>query len=277
MYRSRGIPFKDHKTVIRGGYGIFYGPVDAQISQRGFEPRRPEQESQHSREPAQQVAGSRSGQQPDQHLRNLGFPGVPVFPANRHQPLHSLHLHLCRSDQLHRSCRSPIRTPVVFQTLFARRTDPVHSPGARQQCLHHTGGRGSIWNHCRQQRASSRHWQRSSATRRTTGRRNRNRLRSESSVRSRPASPSALAGFIRTLCISRSQSTRTCCQRRDVVSTSTVTLANGKEFQLPELEWRPSPDPPAGADPLGGGEFPGGFTPCANPFACFVNPLDCPE
>jgi len=24
-------PFKDHKTVIRGGYGIFYGPVDVQI------------------------------------------------------------------------------------------------------------------------------------------------------------------------------------------------------------------------------------------------------
>ena len=24
-------PFKDHKTVIRAGYGIFYGPIDAQI------------------------------------------------------------------------------------------------------------------------------------------------------------------------------------------------------------------------------------------------------
>ena len=26
-------PFKDHKTVVRGGFGIFYGPIDAQIPQ----------------------------------------------------------------------------------------------------------------------------------------------------------------------------------------------------------------------------------------------------
>ena len=26
-------PFKDHKTVVRGGFGMFYGPIDAQIPQ----------------------------------------------------------------------------------------------------------------------------------------------------------------------------------------------------------------------------------------------------
>jgi len=55
---------------------------------------------------------------------------------------------------------------------------------------------------------------------------------------------------------------------------TTVTLANGKVVSY--RNWNGCiPDNPNScpADPLGGTEFPGGLSPCANPFACFVNPL----
>jgi len=55
---------------------------------------------------------------------------------------------------------------------------------------------------------------------------------------------------------------------------STLTLANGQTVSYRNwngcIPGKPNSCP---ADPLGGAEFPGGLSPCANPLACFVNPL----
>ncbi len=65
-------PFKDHKTVVRGGFGMFYGPIDAQIPQVDLSlgvlnKNRSTVENQNNT-----VAGSRSGAQCPEHLRNWG-------------------------------------------------------------------------------------------------------------------------------------------------------------------------------------------------------------
>ena len=126
-------PFKDQKTVIRGGYGIFYGQIDAQIPQVALSlgvlnANKTTVENQRN-----------TSQVPDQvnnviNTCGLGFPGVPIFPGSGTSPCN-------RYISIYVDPLTPTGLPIansaqVFQTLFANGLIQCTTPTAgNQACI----------------------------------------------------------------------------------------------------------------------------------------------
>jgi hypothetical protein len=261
-------PFKDHKTVIRAGYGIFYGPVDAQIpdvdlSLGVVNKNRSAVENSTA---AGQVANVSAICGVSQFGVTI-IPGTGTSPCNREISIYA--------DSITGVPLLGIAgAATIFQTLFANGFIQCTTPTAgNQACVTPPAVAGPFAG-----------LQPVGIDVTNTGPLSPLQVLFVNQPGYRPPiAQQASFGIERELGPGFSISLSgiyTHTQRIPVALDtnllpapfSTVTLANGKTVSY--RNWNGgTPGMPAPADPLGGTEFPGGLSPCANPAACFINPL----